>query len=656
MTATTMTNPQLQAIQLAEQINDEFLTCKICFEHYKDPKCLSCLHTFCEECIEQHINAQRSYKYTDYREFSCPICRKKTVIPTGGVRKLNDNFLISSLNELLISKKPSKIPFCDICKIVNQREREATSKCVECQKSMCRTCVVQHQQMKITSNHSIYELDIEKDIMCKQHPNEQVRFYCEQCEVCVCVPCTFTDHRDHDLVDFKQGITHHKDAIEENLSRCRLKISEIRNRLDLLRKCETHILYAQNEIHSTAMAFIDSIREKEQALLNDLNESYGEETNEYIKKRDELETFLDQLKSTCNLTEMVVKGKDIELLLLKKQLCEKFDEFQQLELESLPRNILKKVCFIPGSVDLGKITEVGSALLEKKTIFNTDSIEDEDKNSNKNNNTTIIEENEEFDDVEESTLEMLNNNDNNKINNGVTSKDESTQIFYRDYRDICGDKIKETEVQTDIRMIHELVNHRSIFERPKDLPKSPYELKTDSKLTQTDSEMLTSSNSNSNISLSSNSTSSLNKENATLSAQSSIEDDSNAPVDRNKLGRRVRRHVKPGCSIAVLPNSEIIIIDPESNCVTILDRRGKYRFGMSNSNKQQSLNEQGQQQPPTPPYPNPFSHLAKLEKGARIMTPQGTLIIKLEHDHNKDNNLNQNNNEQQQSQSQQENN
>lgn len=38
---------QTQAMQLAEQINDEFLTCKICFEHYKDPKCLSCVSFLC---------------------------------------------------------------------------------------------------------------------------------------------------------------------------------------------------------------------------------------------------------------------------------------------------------------------------------------------------------------------------------------------------------------------------------------------------------------------------------------------------------------------------------------------------------------------------------------------------------------------------------
>jgi hypothetical protein len=98
---------------------------------------------------------------------------------------------------------------------------------------------------------------------------------------------------------------------------------EIRNRLDLLRHCETKILCTQNDIHAAALTFIEDIRKRETSLIDELNEMYGSETNDYLKKKDELQTFLDQLKSTCNLTEMVVKGKDIELLLLKKQLCEK---------------------------------------------------------------------------------------------------------------------------------------------------------------------------------------------------------------------------------------------------------------------------------------------------------------------------------------------
>lgn len=118
--------------------------------------------------------------------------------------------------------------------------------------------------------------------------------------------------------------------------------------------------------------------------------------------------------------------------------------------------------------------------------------------------------------------------------------------------------------------------------------------------------------------------------NASLSNQSSLDEDSSAPVDRNKLGRRVRRHVKPGCSIAVLPNSEIIIIDPESNCITVLDRRGKFRYGMSNSNK--PCTEAGHQPNSTQLGNVTFGGLPKLERGARIKTPQGTLIIKLENE------------------------
>lgn len=163
----------------------------------------------------------------------------------------------------------------------------------------------------------------------------------------------------------------HKNSIEDNLRRCRQKISDVRQQVDMLRQCETRMLYTQNEIHRVAMSFVEAIKAREKCLLDELEHIYGNDTNDCLKRRDELEALLDQLKSTCNLTEMVVKGKDIEMLLLKKQLCEKFDEFEEIKLEAVPKNVLKKVNFVPGMLDLGRLTdaETGATLSSSPSEF-----------------------------------------------------------------------------------------------------------------------------------------------------------------------------------------------------------------------------------------------------------------------------------------------
>jgi len=57
-------------VSLAQKLHDEFLVCKICLEDFRNPKCLECMHTFCEQCIENHVFSETSYKkYSDYRKY-----------------------------------------------------------------------------------------------------------------------------------------------------------------------------------------------------------------------------------------------------------------------------------------------------------------------------------------------------------------------------------------------------------------------------------------------------------------------------------------------------------------------------------------------------------------------------------------------------------
>lgn len=345
--------------KLAQEIHDEFLTCKICLEGFKSPKSLDCLHTFCEQCIDNHVMSECSYKkYTDYREFTCPLCRKRTQLPLGGVKKLPDNFLVSSLGEVVARQRPSKFPFCDICKLVNRKHREATSKCLDCNKLLCKACVDLHRDTKVTKDHSMFDCEIEKDIECKEHQDEVVRFFCEPCETCICVLCTFNEHKDHEITQFSEAVSKYKEDIQNLLTACKNKTDIYDKQLDILAKCETIIKNAEQRIHDVAIQFIADIRSREKQLVDELHAMYGTEVMEYVNRKGEMQTNLDSLKSTCSLTELVLKGKDIELLLLKKQVQDKLSCLADVTLKDLPKSVQKQVAFVPGSMELGMLQDM----------------------------------------------------------------------------------------------------------------------------------------------------------------------------------------------------------------------------------------------------------------------------------------------------------
>ncbi|CAC5413397.1 TRIM2_3 [Mytilus coruscus] len=302
--------------KLAQEIQDEFLVCKICLEVYKNPKCLDCLHTFCEACIDNHVMSECTYKkYSDYREFTCPLCRKRTQLPLGG-EEASDNFLVSGLSEVSYIRR-----------------------------------------QKVTKGHSIFDVEIEKDIECKEHSEEVVRFYCEPCETCICVLCTFNEHKDHEITQFSEAVIKYKETIQQLLDNCKSKINGYDVQLVALSKCDTVIKAAEQSIRDSAIQYISDIRAKEKQLIDDLHETYGSDVMDYVSKRTDMQINVDSLKSTCNLTELVLKGKDIELLLLKKQVQEKLSSLSDIELRDLPPTVNKQIAFVPGVMNFGELCE-----------------------------------------------------------------------------------------------------------------------------------------------------------------------------------------------------------------------------------------------------------------------------------------------------------
>lgn len=73
------------------------------------------------------------------------------------------------------------------------------------------------------------------------------------------------------------------------------------------------------------------------------------------------------MRSTCTLTEMVLNGKDIELLLLKKDVQDKLTALGDIDVKALPETAQKQIEFVSGTVDFGRLHDRERATMRQPT-------------------------------------------------------------------------------------------------------------------------------------------------------------------------------------------------------------------------------------------------------------------------------------------------
>jgi len=79
-----------------------------------------------------------------------------------------------------------------------------------------------------------------------------------------------------------------------------------------------------------------------------------------------LRVQVESLRSTCTLTEMVLNGKDIELLLLKKDVQDKLTALGDIDVKAMPGTVQKYIEFVPGAVDFGRLHDRDSATMKMR--------------------------------------------------------------------------------------------------------------------------------------------------------------------------------------------------------------------------------------------------------------------------------------------------
>lgn len=178
--------------------------CPICMETLESPRCISCSHTFCQKCLNNHI--KNSCLGKDFPTgFHCPVCRK--FVP-GSISADNpslwaENFPKNAIIEFIIkSNDENVLKLCKPC-LNDDKEEPASALCGSCMECLCAGCTNFHKKLTITKGHEVIPLDeINKsfyrkteDNFCSKHDFRYIELYCFDHDTSCCSVCCVTEHK-----------------------------------------------------------------------------------------------------------------------------------------------------------------------------------------------------------------------------------------------------------------------------------------------------------------------------------------------------------------------------------------------------------------------------------------------------------------------------
>ncbi len=89
---------------MSNKIAKELVTCILCHDFFNFPKTLPCLHTFCENCLQQQCTQKKAKRRFSLRKSEkCPTCKNPFYHPKGGIKELKTDTRIKKMTAFVMS-------------------------------------------------------------------------------------------------------------------------------------------------------------------------------------------------------------------------------------------------------------------------------------------------------------------------------------------------------------------------------------------------------------------------------------------------------------------------------------------------------------------------------------------------------------------------
>ncbi|KAK3087581.1 hypothetical protein FSP39_007783 [Pinctada imbricata] len=300
----------------------DLTSCSICFETFKTPKYFTCLHSFCEGCIQTYITT--TFVQTK-GGIHCPLCRLFVSKPEDvsieeWSAKLPTNHILISLIDMSESKSDQKL--CSACARENESE-SAFSWCVNCSESLCKACDRAHRRNRFTSSHELVGIETytttelplrHADIPCTDHPDKKVEAYCTDHSIVCCMTCVMLKHRkcenvgsiedaseqkkkSREVKDFTQDLQNLKKSLEAMLN----------DRANNLQKFDKEIQNIKAEIDILFTRMSTHLNRLKSDLLSEISQIEKEVRPEIEDKRDEIQCKISTIENDLALFQTNMK-------------------------------------------------------------------------------------------------------------------------------------------------------------------------------------------------------------------------------------------------------------------------------------------------------------------------------------------------------------
>ena len=149
--------------------------------------------------------------------------------------------------------------------------------------------------------------------MCKEkyHENEVVEYYCQECEVCICLKCGQTRHNGHNKKDIQQAAEERKMQMTESFERAKAKLvvveTKMKEQSELIKKREEEISVAEKKATEFVEEIIRSAKEHETDIKKELAEIKEKQKRYHANSLENFQLFATQLRSSVEYGEVIVQ-------------------------------------------------------------------------------------------------------------------------------------------------------------------------------------------------------------------------------------------------------------------------------------------------------------------------------------------------------------